>query len=72
MTLLPDEYQRVQYLLGKQQVQHWLAPDEQAELRGLLRRANPEMADADWDSLVQFGLLLLGAYLLIRGLSSKT
>ena len=72
MTLSPSEYQRLQYLLGKQQVQHWLDPGEQTELRSLLRHENPQMADADWDALVKFGLLLLGAYLLIRALGSKT
>lgn len=72
MTLSPSQYQRLQYLLGKQQVQHWLSPEEQAELRGLLGHENPQMADADWDALVKFGLLLLGAYLLIRAISSKT
>lgn len=72
MTLSPAEFQRLQYLLGKQQVQHWLDPSEQAELRTLLRHENPQMADAEWDALIKFGLLLVGAYLLFRVLGSKT
>lgn len=72
MTLSPAEYQRLQFLLGKQQVQHWLSSDEQAELRALLQHENPQMAGADLDAVIKFGLLLLGAYLLFRALSSKS
>lgn len=72
MTLSPDQFQRLQYLLGKQQVHHWLSADETVELRTLLQQENPSMGEADWDALVKFGFLVLGAYLLFRALGTKS
>lgn len=53
-------------------MQHWLSPGEQVELRQLLAHENPNMADADWDALVKFGLLMVGAYVLLRALGGRS
>lgn len=70
MTLTSAEFSRLQYLLGKQQVHHVLSAHEQGEVSTLLRRENPAMAAADWESLLSYGFILVGARLLYERLRS--
>lgn len=72
MTLSPSEYQPTPIPAWQTASQHWLTQGEQDELRSLLQRENPQIADADLGSLIKFGLLLLGAYLVFKALTSKS
>jgi hypothetical protein len=67
MTLTPYEWQRLQYLLGKQQIEHWLLPHEEQELRGLVAKQGFQDANKlNVGGLAALGLGIVAAWLLLR------
>ncbi len=70
MTLSPAGFRRLQYLLGKDQVTHHLTAEEKEEVRRLLVSESPAMAKHDWDSLLSYGLILVGVRALVKRLKA--
>ena len=67
MTLPPQDFSRMEYLLGKAKVQG-LAPFEQDELRGYITTEQPSAQNSSFDELIKLGLILVGIYLLAKAL----
>jgi len=65
MTLLPYEFQRIEYLLGKYK-QVGLIPSEEWELRDLLAKEQPSARDKSLDDLITLGLIIVGMYILYK------
>lgn len=71
MNLTPDEFERMQYLLGIERFRHPLGAEEAAELRSLLAKEDPVTKDFDWEGLIRFGTLVVGVTHLLRILSAR-
>jgi hypothetical protein len=67
MTLPPNDFNRMQYLLGKAKVQG-LDLFEQDELRRYITIEQPSAQNSSLDDLIKFGLILVGIYLLAKAL----
>ena len=65
MTLPLQDFNRMQYLLGKAKVQG-LAPFEQDELRRYITTEQPSAQNSSLDDLIKVGLILVGIYLLAK------
>lgn len=72
MNLAPAEYERMQYLLGMERFHHALTAEEGQELRRLLAREAPMAEGMEWDRLVEFGILLVGAHRLVQLLTARS
>ncbi len=68
MTYTLDEFNRMQYLLGKSKHNPLTFP-EQNELRALIARENPYAKNSSLDDLIKLGLILVGIYILAKALS---
>ena len=71
MILMPQEAQRLQFLLGKQRVQ-LLNADEEYELRMLISKEQPAAQNQPLDELVKLGVFLVGLYVLGKMLEDVT
>jgi len=67
MTLALEDFNKMQYLLGKANVQG-LAPYEQDELRRYITAEQPSAQNSSLDDLIKLGLFLVGIYLLAKAL----
>lgn len=67
MTLPPQDFDQMQYLLGKAKVQG-LSPFEQDELRHYITTEQPSAENRTLDELIKLGLILVGIYLLAKAL----
>ena len=63
-----DEFNRMQYLLGKSKYNP-LTFQEQNELRTLIAKENPYAQNSSLDDLIKLGLVLVGIYILGKALS---
>ncbi|MEA3200430.1 MAG: hypothetical protein QOE90_1858 [Thermoplasmata archaeon] len=70
MKMTADQFQRLQYLLGKRVVTHVLTSAEEIEVRALVACEDPELARREFDRVVDYGLIVIGAQLLSRKLAS--
>lgn len=70
MTLTPEEYERMQYLLGKAN-RVGLEPNEQEELRRLVQKENPAAKNEDFKSILAAAALIVGIIALISAFSKK-
>ncbi|RLG27525.1 hypothetical protein DRN85_00175 [Methanosarcinales archaeon] len=68
MTLAEEQFGRLEYLLGKSQSIQ-LTPKEEKELRNLIEIEQPKAKDTNLDDLISLGLILVGAYVLLKALS---
>lgn len=68
MTYTFDEFNRMQYLLGKSKYNPLTFP-EQNELRTLIAKENPYAQNTSLDDLIKLGLVLVGIYLLAKTFS---
>ncbi|MFZ3169023.1 MAG: hypothetical protein WA130_15530 [Candidatus Methanoperedens sp.] len=68
MTYTFDEFNRMQYLLGKSKHNPLTFP-EQNELRTLIAKENPYAQNSSLDDLIKLGLVLVGLYILSKALS---
>lgn len=64
MILNQEQYQRMQYLLGKAN-REGLETREQEELRNLVNQENPSTKGADWGSILAAAAIIIGAAILI-------
>lgn len=67
MTLPPQDFDKMQYLLGKAKVQG-LSPFEEDELRRYITSEHPSAENSSLDELIKLGLILVGIYLLVKAL----
>jgi len=67
MTLPIQDFNRMQYLLGKAKVLG-LATFEQDELRRYITTEQPSAQNSSIDELIKLGLILVGIYLLAKSL----
>ncbi|WP_342304392.1 hypothetical protein [Methanolobus sp. ZRKC5] len=67
MKLSPNEFERMEYLLGKSNYSN-LAPTEQMELKRLIVKDQPSAQNDSLDELIKLGLILVGMYLLAKAL----
>ena len=67
MSYTQNEFNEVQYLLGKAQHNN-LSFQEQNELRSLITREQPSAQDITLDDLIKLGLVLVGIYILAKAL----
>jgi hypothetical protein len=70
MTLSPQNFERMEYLLGKQSVEG-LQPFEEIELRNIIAIENPSARDKAMGDLVALGLIIVGLYLLAKAFEKK-
>jgi hypothetical protein len=70
MTLNPQDYNRMEYLLGKQSVEG-LLPNEEYELRNIITHENPAAKDKALGDLVALGMIIVGFYLLAKAFEKK-
>jgi hypothetical protein len=71
MNLAPNEFERMQYLLGMERFHQALSAEEGQELRRLLAREAPLAKELEWDRLIEFGITLVGAHHLVRLLTAR-
>lgn len=67
MTLPLEDFNKMQYLLGKAKVQG-LDPYEEDELRRYISTEQPYAQNSSLDELIKLGLILVGIYLLAKAL----
>lgn len=65
MKLSSNEFERMEYLLGKSKYQT-LSYSEQNELRKLITTDRPSAQNDSFDELVKLGLILVGIYILAK------
>jgi hypothetical protein len=70
MNLMPQEFERMQYLLGKSRLSY-LTKNEESELRYLIVKENPSANDSSLDDVVKLGLILIGLYILSKALGEE-
>ena len=69
MTLAPNEFDRMQYILGKSKHSN-LNPTEQNELRSIVGKEQPESQNKPIEDLIALGLIIVGLYALYKALES--
>ena len=67
MSYTTDEFNTMQYLLGKSK-HNALSFQEQNELRSLIAKEQPSAQDSTLDDLIKLGLILVGIYILVKTL----
>ena len=67
MILPPQDFNKMEYLLGKAKVQG-LNSIEQDELRRYIITEQPSAKNSSLDDLIKLGLILVGIYLLAKAL----
>jgi hypothetical protein len=70
MTLAPQDFNRMEYLLGKAKVEG-LIPNEESELRNLVVQENPSANNKALGDLITLGLIIVGIYLLAKAFEKK-
>lgn len=70
MNLTPQEYERMEYLLGKSRLSY-LTKKEESILRSLIAKENSSAENSSLDDLIQLGLALVGLHILSKALSEK-
>ncbi len=70
MNLTPQEFERMEYLLGKSRL-IYLTKKEESILRSLIAKENPSANESSTDELIKLGLILVGLYFLSKALSEK-
>ncbi len=70
MNLTPQEFERMEYLLGKSRLSY-LTKKEEIILRSLIAKENSSANDSSPDDLIKLGLILVGLYILSKALSEK-
>ena len=70
MKLEFQDFDRMQYLLGKAKVQG-LAGSEEEELRKYIAIEEPSAQNISIDDLIKLGLFLVGLYLLAKVLENE-
>jgi hypothetical protein len=66
--MIPDEFHKMEYLLGKSTSGMGLSIPEQDELRNYIVHQQPSAQSSSFDDLVKIGLILVGVYLLSKAL----
>lgn len=70
MNLTPQEFERMEYLLGKSRLSY-LTKKEESILRSLIAKENSSAENSSLDDLIKLGLILVGLYILSKALSEK-
>lgn len=70
MNLTPQEFERMEYLLGKSRLSY-LTKKEESILRSLIAKENSLAENSSLDDLIKLGLILVGLYILSKALSEK-
>jgi hypothetical protein len=70
MTLSPQDFNQMQWLLGKAKIQG-LQPNEENELRNYIVQEDPSAKNKAIGDLIAFGLILVGIYLLAKALEKE-
>jgi hypothetical protein len=70
MTLSPEDFNQMQWLLGKAKVQG-LQPNEENELRNYIVQENPSAKNKAISDLITMGLILVGLYLLAKAFEKE-
>lgn len=70
MNLTPQEFEKMEYLLGKSRLSY-LTKKEESILRSLIAKENSSAEDSSLDELIKLGLFLVGLYILSKALSEK-
>ena len=70
MTLSTQEFERVEWLLGKSLVAG-IEPSEENELRVLITKENPSASNLPKKDLIETGLVFVGMSLLVSRLDAK-
>lgn len=70
MTLAPNEFNRMQYLLGKSKYSI-LDLNEQNELRSYVGKEQPESKNKPLEDLIALGLIIVGIYALYKILENN-
>jgi len=65
MKLSPNEFERMEYLLGKSNYSN-LSSVERSELKRLILKNQPSAKNESFDELVKLGLILVGIYVLAK------
>ncbi|NJD76193.1 MAG: hypothetical protein FIB08_03740 [Candidatus Methanoperedens sp.] len=65
-----QEFQRMQYLLGKSK-QYSLTFQEQDELRSLITKEQPSAQNNSIEDLIKLGLILVGVYIISKILEER-
>jgi len=65
MTFAPDEFNRMQYILGKSKYAPLTLP-EQNELRTYIGKEQPESKNKPIEDLIALGLVIVGLYALYK------
>jgi len=71
MTITPDEFNKMQYLLGKSNHTP-LSQPEQNELRSYIVKERPDAQNKSMDDLIALGLIIVGLYLLYKLLDGSS
>ena len=67
MSYTTNEFDRMQYLLGKSK-HNPLSFQEQTELRKLIAKEQPSAQDSTLDDLIKLGLIFVGIYIIAKAL----
>ena len=67
MSYTNNEFNRMQYLLGKSNHDN-LSFQEQNELRKLIAKEQPTAQNSTLDDLITLGLILVGVYIVVKAL----
>jgi len=70
MNLIPQETEKLEYLLGKSKFND-LTKKEESELRYLITKEQPSAEDSSLEELIKLGLVLVGLYFLAKAISEK-
>ena len=70
MNLTPQEFERMEYLLGKSRLSY-LTKKEESISRSLIAKENSLAENSSLDDLIKLGLILVGLYILSKALSEK-
>jgi len=65
MTLAADDFNNMQYLLGKANAQG-LTPQEEFQLRNYIGQEDPASKDKALKDLITIGLIIVGFYLFLK------
>jgi len=71
MTLTPNEFNQMQYLLGKSKHTPLSLP-EQNELRSYIVKERPDAQNKSLDDLIALGLIIAGLYILYKLLEGSS
>lgn len=70
MNLSPEQFQRMQYLLGKSK-RVGLTPEEQEELKRLVKQENPSAAGETIGAILAAAAIIIGIVTLIDAFTKK-